>query len=171
VTRLLPLLIAIAAVAVAGCGSSATSAVAPAAPAAAAATPKKVRTLPKKVFVRRANRICRRLEKMDVGALPAISSDVARNRRVVGAWFGRVHAQLRRGRRQLVRLGQPSRDRARWRRAMAKITAVEQHVDTMRAAAWSGSVTMLRLSARELLRSNESANRRLKRFGADDCAA
>lgn len=167
-TRLLPLLLV--ATCVAGCGSS--DAVTPAAPAAAAAAaaPKHVRTLPKKVFVRRANRICRRLENVDVGSFPAMTSDVTRNRRAIGSWFSRVHSEMRRARRQLVRLGQPSRDRARWRRAMAKITAIEHHMDTMRAAAWSGSVNMYVLSGRELIRSSASADRRLKRFGATACA-
>jgi hypothetical protein len=171
VTRLLPLLLV--AIAVGGCGSSSLDAVtpAPAGSAVAAAKPKHVRTLPKKVFLRRVNAICRRLEKVDVGAVPTITGDVGRNRRVFGAWFGRVHKVVRSTRRRLVRLGRPSRDRARWRRVMTKLRAIEDHIDTMRASTWAGSVNMLLLSARELESSDKSADRRLRRFGAKRCVS
>ena len=166
-TRLLPLLLA--ALLVAGCGSSATDAVTPAAPAVAAAKPKKVRTLPKKVFVHRVDSICRGVDMAVVYDMPTVTGDVARNRRVFGAYFGRTHSEVRRLRRKLVRLGQPSRDRARWRRALAKVKAMESHIDTLRAAAWSGSVNMLVLSARELRHTSASATRRFERFGAKRC--
>jgi hypothetical protein len=157
-------------VALPGCAGD--DAVAPP-PAAAAATakPEPVKVVAKQRFVRRVNRICARIETpvRAIGAPPALGGDVARNRRVVGEWFGRFHGVMRTARRRMARLGAPSRDRARWVRAYSKFHAVERHLDTMRAAAWSGSVDMLLLSARQLQRSAESADRRMRRFGATGC--
>jgi hypothetical protein len=146
VTRFVPVLGLLAAAALAGCGSAATEAVAPAAPAAA--KPKHVRTLPKQAFVRRVNRICARYDVLDTTSA----------------------GELRRARRELVRLGQPSHDRARWLRVMSKLKAIEGHIDTMRAADRAGSRTMYTLSARELDGSKASATRRIRRFGATRCA-
>jgi hypothetical protein len=171
VTRLLPALtLILAAVAIAGCGSSSSDDVATAAAPAPAAKAEHVRTLPKKVFVRRVNAICKGLEKVDIGGFPAITADVSSNRLAIGAWFGRAHKAVRSARRRLVHLGRPRRDRARWVRVMSKMKAIEGHMDTLRAASWSGSVAMLRLSARELLASAKSVDRRFRRFGARRCA-
>jgi hypothetical protein len=168
--RLAPLLLLLA-VALAGCAGD--DPVAPPPAAAAAVKPKPVEIVPKQRFVRSVNAICRRMETpvRTIGAPPTMSADVAQNRRVVGDWFGRFHRVMRTARRRMARLGTPSHDRARWRRAYAKFHAVERHIDTMRAAAWSGSVDMLLLSVRQLGRSAESADRRLRRFGARDCAS
>jgi hypothetical protein len=53
---------------------------------------------------------------------------------------------------------------------MSKLQAVESHLDTIRASAWSGSVDMLVLSWRQAVKSSESSNRRFRRFGAKRCA-
>jgi hypothetical protein len=171
VNRLTPLLLLLLAAVAAGCGS-ANEAAAPTAAATAAAPvkPEHVRTLPKRTFVRRANAICARLAPGGVGARTAMSPGVRRHRGALAAWAGRMHAAMRGVRRRLVHLGEPSRDRAGWRRAMSKLRAVEGHLDTLRASAWSGDATMLSLSARQLDASGTSADRRFRRFGATRCA-
>ena len=131
---------------------------------------KAVRIVSKAKFVRRVNAICARLEHGGIGNVPTITSDVGRNRVVFGAWFGRAHREVRHARRDMVRLGVPSRDRARWTRVMSKLRAIEGHLDTMRASSWAGSVNMLRLSARELVAAGKSADRRFRLFGAKRCA-
>ena len=166
--RVFPVLLA--ALALGGCGTAATSAPPVGPLGVTAQKPRHVHVLPKKVFTRRANRICAELERTDIGSPPAVTGDVGRNRQTFGAWFGHVHTVVRRARRHLVRLGRPSRDRARWTRVMSKLTAIESHLDTMRASAWSGSVDMLVLSARELKTSARSLDRRFRRFGATRCA-
>jgi hypothetical protein len=167
VSRVAPLVLV--ALFVAGCGGSKPVA----APLPAAPKAKHVRIVAKKKFVRRVNGICASMER-PVGAIlasmPTATSDVGRNRRVFGDWFGRAHRVFRHARRRMVRLGLPSRDRQRWDRVMSKWQAVEGHLDTMRAAAWAGSVPMLRLDARELMASGDSLDRRFRRFGAKRCA-
>jgi len=49
------------------------------------------------------------------------------------------------------------------------VHAMAGHMDTMRAAAWSGSAQMLVLSMRQMDATVASANRRFARFGARDC--
>jgi hypothetical protein len=109
------------------------------------AKPQHVRTLPKKTFVRRVNRIC--------GALGPVADRKA----------------VRRLRLRLVHLGGPARDRTRWIRVMSKLRAVENHLDTMQAAAGSGSPSMLALSTRNMRAARQSVDRRLRRFGAHAC--
>jgi hypothetical protein len=169
VTRLLPLLSLLAAVALTGCGAS-SDAVAPAPPAAAAAKPRKVRIVPKRTFVKRVDKICAGFNGQELAdSLPTVSSDVARNRAVFGRWFRHARHEVRRMRVRLKHVGQPSRSRARWTRAMAKLHAIERHLDTMGAAASAGSVHMLVLSAHEIERSGKSADRRFRLFGAKRC--
>jgi hypothetical protein len=129
-----------------------------------------IRVVSKATFVHRVNRICGHLAQVDIGAAPTPTADVYRNRRVFGAWFGRAHRAVRHARGRLTRLGEPTRDRARWQRVMNKLRAIEAHIDTMRAAAWSGSVNILLLDARELKGSAKSIDRRFRRFGAERCA-
>jgi hypothetical protein len=129
-----------------------------------------VRGLPRRTFLRRANAICARMAPGGVAARTAIGSGIRRHRGALAAWSGRAHSVMRRVRRSLVHLGEPSRGRTDWRRAMSKLRAVEGHLDTLRASAWSGDATMLRLSARQLDASSTSADRRLRRFGATRCA-
>ena len=169
--RLLPALSLLVAVALAGCGAS-SDAVTPAPPAAAATVkPHKVRIVPKRAFIKRVDKICAGFRAQAlVDSLPAISSDVGHNRAVFGTWFRRARHEVRRMRVRLKHVGQPSRSRARWTRAMAKLHAIERHLDTMGAAASAGSVTMLRLSAHEIDRSTTSAVRRFRLFGAKRCA-
>ena len=159
-----------AAVALGGCGTAATPAP-PAATPVAAVKHQHVRVLPKKVFARRVNRICKQLNApmRRIGNLPALTDDVATNRRIVGAWVGHYHRLFRLARRRMTRLGRPSRELARWRRAMNKLRAVESHVDELRASVWAGSGDMLELSRREIVSSAKSASRRFSRFGAKAC--
>jgi hypothetical protein len=156
----------LAAVALVGCGSAA----APPAPKPILPRQAHIRVVPKSTFVHRVNRICGHLDRVDIGAAPTPTSDIYRNRRVFGTWFGRAHKAIRHARGRLTQLGEPSHDRARWQRVMNKLRAIESHVDTMRAAAWSGSMNMLVLSARELQSSAKSIDRRFRRFGAGRCA-
>jgi len=158
-----------AAVALGGCGTAATPAPPAAPPTAGPALRTHVRVLPKKVFARRVNRICKQLNVQRIGNLPALTDDVATNRRIVGAWVGRYHRLFRLARRRMTRLGRPSRELARWRRAMNKLRAVENHVDELRASVWAGSGDMLELSRREIVSSAKSASRRFSRFGANAC--
>jgi hypothetical protein len=151
-------------VGLAGCGSAAPPPPKPILPRQA-----HIRVVTKKTFVRRVNRICDDLDSISIGRPPAISSDVLANRRTFGAWYGRVHTVIRRARQRFVELGQPTRDRARWERVISKVRAAESHLDTMRAAAWSGSADMFVLSARELASTGKSLDRRLRRFGATHC--
>jgi len=166
VSRFAPLVLV--AVIVAGCGSSAPAPVA--APLAPKAKP--VRIVAKKKFVHRVNAICARLDGPQgaIGDVPTMTSDIGQNRAVFGAYIGRAHRVIRTTRREMVRLGQPSRERARWARAMSKLQAIESHLDTLRAAVWAGSVNMVVLSARELEKSAHSADRRFRRFGATRCS-
>ena len=169
-TRVCVLMLLLASVALAGCGSSKPTVAPPAVAAAAPVEHTPARVLRKRTFLRRVNRICARTDGSGIGQVPAVTTSVAHNRVIFGAYFGRVHRVIRRVRRRLVRVGVPKRDRARWTRAMSKLLAAERHLDTMRAAAWSGSVPMLRLSARELQRTAKSAERRFRLFGATRCA-
>jgi hypothetical protein len=163
VRRCLPVLLA--AVALGGCGSAA----APPPPKPILPRQAHIRVVTKKTFVRRVNRICDDLDQLNIGAAPAISSDVLVNRRNFGGWFGRVHRIVRRARQRFVELGQPTHDRARWERVVNKVRAEESHLDTMRAAAWSGSADMLLLSAHQLQSTSKSLDRRFRRFGAKHC--
>jgi hypothetical protein len=166
VSRFAPLVLV--ALVVAGCGASKPVV----APLPAPPKAKPVRIVAKTKFVRRVNAICARLDgpKGAVGDVPTMTSDVIHNRVVFGAYIGRAHRVIRTARREMVRLGQPSRDRARWARAMSKLTAIENHLDVLRAAVWAGSVDMVVLSARELKGSAKSADRRFRRFGAGRCS-
>ena len=58
----------------------------------------------------------------------------------------------------------------RWQRVMSKVRAIENHLDTMHAAALSGSADMLILSAHELDTAARSVDRRFRLFGANRCA-
>jgi hypothetical protein len=162
VKRCLPVLLLVA---LAGCGSAAV----PPAPKPVVPEEAHIRVVPKRTFVRRVNRICDDVGKVNIGPVPTLTSDVYRNRRVFGAWFGRVHTAVRRARQRFVSLGTPARDHARWARVISKIRAEESHLDTLRAATWSGSLDMLLLSARELRQADRSLSRRLRRFGVTHC--
>jgi hypothetical protein len=167
--RLAPLPLLVLALVLPGCAGD--DAVTPPPAAAAEKTPKPVKVMPYKRFVKRVNAICAGMQK-PVRAIvqpPAITGDVAHNRRVFGAWFGRWHKVFRQADRRMGRLGMPSRQRLRWRRAKAKMHAIVGHMDTVRAAVWAGSLNMLILSARQLERSADSAVRRFRRFGATRC--
>jgi len=155
----------LSAVVLGGCGSAA----APPPPKPILPRQAHIRVVTKKTFVRRVNRICDDLDSMDIGRPPTITSDVLANRRSFGAWYGHIHKVIRRYRQRFTELGQPTRDRARWERVITKIRAAENHLDTMRAAAWSGSVDMFVLSAHELMHTGKSLDRRLRRFGAKRC--
>jgi hypothetical protein len=164
VRRCLPVLLT--AVALGGCGSAA----APPPPTPVLPRQAHIRVVTKTTFVHRVNRICDDMDAIDIGTPPSISTDVVANRRSFGAWYGRLHKVIRRYRQRFVELGQPTRDRARWERVITKIRAAESHLDTMRAAAWSGSVDMFVLSAHQLVHTGKSLDRRLRRFGAKRCA-
>jgi hypothetical protein len=153
------------ALAAGGCGGATTPS-APSATASTSAPRRHVRTLPKKVFVRRANTICSRFNRradatgLDLRDIDTLASSV-----------GRVHRLARTMRRQLARLGRPSRDQARWVRVMSKLQAVERHLDETRAALWSRSRPMTVLAARQTIAATESLQRRLRLFGMRRCAA
>jgi hypothetical protein len=166
VKRIIPVLLA--AVALGGCGTAA----APLAPKPVVPVSKHVRVVPKSVFIRRVNRICATADHRGdgIGAFPKITADVARNRRQIGGWFGRLHRIVRTERHRLGLQGQPAKGGARWLRAMSKLRAVEHHLDTIRASAWSGSADILVLDWNEAVASSKSANRRFRRFGAKRCA-
>jgi len=100
---------------------------------------------------------------LETGCVDALFT-VQREWDMFGAWFGRVHRIVRRARQRFVELGRPTRDGERWERVINKVRAEESHLDTMRAAAWSGSSDMLMLSARQLQSTSKSLDRRFRRY-------
>jgi len=129
-----------------------------------------IRVVPKPTFVARVDRVCRDLDTVDIGGAPAVDGAAYRNRRALGPWFDHAHAVVRRVRQRFYTLGHPATDNMRWERVLSKIRAEESHLDTVRAAAWSGSATMFMLSLSELKQTDVSLGRRLRRFGVTRCA-